>query len=150
MKIRVIGTASVMVAVLASCGTVTRGKTEDVTIKSVPEDASIRTSIGQYCPRSPCTFSVARKTAFTAFAEKPGYKTGSVEITTKVQGGGAAGYAGNVILGGVIGIGVDAATGANLDHTPNPATIVLEPVGKPSASPKKPKAGRSPKTTPIS
>ncbi len=150
MKIQLLGAAAITVALLSSCGTVTRGKTEDVTIKAVPEDASIRTSIGQYCPRSPCTFSVARKTAFTAFAEKPGYKTGSVEITTKVQGGGAAGYAGNVILGGVIGIGVDAATGANLDHTPNPATIVLEPTGNAAATPKKLKPGRVQKTAPIS
>jgi hypothetical protein len=40
----------------------------------------------------------------------------------------AGGFAGNVIIGGVIGMGVDAVSGATLDHYPNPATIVLEPV----------------------
>ena len=49
-----------------------------------------------------------------------------------------------------IGIGVDAATGANLDHTPNPATIVLEPTGKASAPPKKLGPSRVQRAAPIS
>ncbi|MFH1796312.1 MAG: hypothetical protein ABIF45_17620 [Pseudomonadota bacterium] len=71
---------------------------------------------------------MSRKTELTAFAERPGYKPGSIFIGTKVAGGGAAGVAGNVILGGAIGVGVDIATGAALDHYPNPAHIVLAPV----------------------
>ena len=132
-------------ALLASCGTITRGKSESVTITSEPADAAISTSTGQYCPRSPCTITVERKKEFTAFAEKPGYDKGSIEIKTKVSGGGAAGMAGNVLIGGVIGIGVDAATGASLDHTPNPAHIILirtgspKPVAsQPNKSPKRP------------
>lgn len=57
-------------------------------------------------------------------------KRGSIEIKTKVVGAGAAGFAGNVLIGGVIGMGVDAATGAALDHYPNPAHIELVPLGK--------------------
>lgn len=131
---------------LASCGSITRGSTENVTITSTPDDAKISTSMGQYCPRSPCTIEVKRKTEFTAFAEKPGYEKGSIEIKTKVGGGGAAGFAGNVLVGGVIGMGVDAATGAALDHYPNPAHIDLKPLGvapakSKSAAPKKAATG---------
>lgn len=32
----------------------------------------------------------------------------------------------NIVLGGIIGIGVGAATGAALDHYPKPANISLE------------------------
>lgn len=116
------------VAVLSSCGSITRGTTENVTITATPDDAKISTSAGQYCPRSPCTINVKRRGDFTAFAEKDGYEKGSIEIKTKVGGGGAAGFAGNVLIGGVIGMGVDAATGAALDHYPNPAHIELKPL----------------------
>ncbi|ODN67823.1 hypothetical protein [Methylobrevis pamukkalensis] len=47
-----------------------------------------------------------------------------------------AGTAGNIILGGVIGVGVDAVTGATLSHTPNPVIIALQPIDpKSSATP---------------
>ncbi len=124
MNIRILAACSVILA-LSSCGSITRGTTENVTITAIPEDAKISTSTGQYCPRSPCTLEVKRKTEFTAFAEKEGYEKGSLEIKTKIGGGGAAGFAGNVIVGGVIGMGVDAVTGAALDHYPNPAHIDL-------------------------
>jgi hypothetical protein len=35
--------------------------------------------------------------------------------------------AGNVLLGGVIGLGVDMYSGASQDLTPNPVTLKLEP-----------------------
>jgi hypothetical protein len=47
-------------------------------------------------------------------------------VTNKVGGAGGAGMAGNVILGGLIGAGVDVATGAMLDLVPNPLVIKLE------------------------
>ncbi|GGB08541.1 hypothetical protein GCM10011491_40700 [Brucella endophytica] len=131
-------------SVLSGCGSITRGTTENVTITSRPDDAKISTSTGQSCPRSPCTIEVKRRTEFTAFAEKEGYKKGSVEIKTKVAGGGAAGLAGNVLVGGVIGVGVDAATGAALDHYPNPAHIELVPLEKSApAKATKPKKKKS-------
>lgn len=126
MNLRALLFISLIAPTLAGCGTIVRGTTETVTVNAVPMDAAIKTSNGRYCPRSPCTFEVDRKEAFTAFAEHPEYHPGSMEIKTKVSGEGAAGMAGNVLLGGVIGIGVDAATGATLDHYPNPAMIVLE------------------------
>jgi len=49
-------------------------------------------------------------------------------------GGGAAGFAGNVLIDGIVGMGVDAATGSALEHYPNPVSVTLEPLvlrGKP-------------------
>ena len=48
-------------------------------------------------------------------------------MDTRFSGKGAAGMAGNVIVGGVIGVGVDAVSGATLDHYPNPVIFKLEP-----------------------
>lgn len=132
MKTGVIG--ALAACCVAGCGTVTRGTTESVSITSEPADATIRTSLGHSCPQSPCTIEVSRKTKFTAFAEKEGFKPGSIFVDTKVAGAGAAGVAGNLIIGGVVGIGVDVATGAALDHYPNPAQIRLAPVDSPEAS----------------
>jgi hypothetical protein len=129
MKLNILVVLATVTA-LSGCGSITRGTTESVTITSTPDDAKISTSTGQYCPRSPCTINVSRRGDFTAFAEKDGYEKGSIEIKTKVAGAGAAGFAGNVLIGGVIGMGVDAATGAALDHYPNPAHIELKSLAR--------------------
>ena len=132
---------------LASCGSITRGTEESVTITSEPADARISTSIGNSCPSSPCTFKAKRRTEFTAYAEKPGYEKGSIDIKTKVSGKGATGMAGNVLVGGIVGIGIDSATGAALDHYPNPAHIILKPVGGQPQPVVKPKGGKAGKPT---
>ncbi|MGO4571063.1 hypothetical protein [Microvirga sp. 2TAF3] len=49
-------------------------------------------------------------------------------IQTRVAGAGAAGFAGNVLIGGIVGMGVDAATGSTLEHYPNPVTASLAPL----------------------
>src|SRR5207253_1980159 len=64
---------------------------------------------------------------------KPGYKPAQVTVTHKVAGAGAAGVAGNVLVGGLIGIGVDTYTGAAMDLVPNPVQLSLEPVDPPPA-----------------
>ena len=117
----------------ASCATVTRGTTEDVTINTTPLDAKVVTSLNHTCLTNPCVVKVARKESFQVTASHPGYRTQTVNVATKVSGNGAAGLAGNIIIGGIIGVGVDAATGAARDHTPNPVIINLERVGSQKA-----------------
>lgn len=119
--------SAVASALLSSCGSITRGTTEPVYLSARPADAKITTSLGHSCV-SPCTITVDRKTSLTAYAERPGYERGVIQIGTKVSGAGATGFAGNILLGGVIGMGVDAATGAAKDHYPNPAQFVLQPI----------------------
>lgn len=87
---------------------------------------------GYACPLTPCTVEVGRSDEFTANFTKAGYQPQTVFVRTKVVGSGAAGMAGNVLLGGVIGIGVDAATGAAYDHFPNPVSVTLVPDALPS------------------
>lgn len=138
---------------LAGCASVVRGTSEDVRIETTPADAVITTSLGNGCPASPCVVSVKRKLAFSVTATREGYETAIVEVKTKVSGEGAAGFAGNVVAGGVIGMGVDAVNGAALDHVPNPVIIVMTPTGtiaplqvpdkpapKPEPKPAKPQA----------
>lgn len=144
MRILVAGIA----LALGGCATITRGTEEIVMFQSDPPGALVRTSIGLGCPETPCGFTVARKLPFVATLSKPGYKDQTVEVISEMSVNGGAGLAGNVLFGGVIGIGTDAATGATLDHKPNPVSVVLEPVAPPvSPPPLKPsgkKLGKSP------
>lgn len=126
MKIMVVAAGALL---LGGCATITRGTTSDVQVKSTPEDADVRTSYGVTC-RTPCTLKVPRKDEFSVTISKPGYDSQTVDIKTKVAGTGAAGFAGNIILGGVVGMVTDAATGATLEHFPNPVDVVLYPEGK--------------------
>jgi hypothetical protein len=88
----------------------------------------VRTSVGFACDATPCTFKIPRKGAFDVTITKPGYKTVNTRVETQIAGAGAAGLAGNVLAGGVIGIGVDAMSGASLEHKPNPLKVTLEKV----------------------
>lgn len=122
------GAVLVLCAILASCASVTRGTTETVKVYASPEGALIATSIGLTCNTSPCLLEVSRKTEFTVTVSKEGYKDQTVHVSTVVAPGGVAGMAGNVLVGGVIGVGVDAVSGATLDHIPNPVLVELVPI----------------------
>lgn len=114
--------------VLAGCGTVTRGTSENVEVYYDPPKTRVTTNIGSICDISPCSLKVSRKKDFVVKAELAGYKPQTVEVKSKTAPGGAAGLAGNVLVGGVIGAGVDLASGAMLSHYPNPVVIEMEPV----------------------
>lgn len=133
------------VALMAGgCATVTRGTTDQITVTSEPSGARVTTSLQQSCI-SPCTFTVALKDEFIVSIAADGYKTQEVPVKTEIAGRGAAGFAGNLLLGGPIGMGVDAATGSTLEHVPNPVNVTLEKLGpapKVTAS-KKPKSSKT-------
>ncbi|MEO9465824.1 hypothetical protein, partial [Sulfitobacter pontiacus] len=112
------------------CATVTRGTTESVQFSSTPDGARVKTSLGTECT-TPCEMEIERKQKFEAVFTL-GNDVRRVMVGTQVQEGGAAGLAGNVLIGGVIGIGVDAATGASLNHIPNP---VVADFTKPAPQP---------------
>jgi hypothetical protein len=48
------------------------------------------------------------------------------------------------LLGGVIGMGVDAATGAATDHKPNPVIVTMQPSTPARARPSAPRKPRPP------
>ena len=79
---------------------------------------------------TPCTLQAGRKDEFTVIITKPGYHTTEIPVTTRVATAGAVGFAGNAILGGLVGMAADAATGAALEHFPNPVSVTLVPLKK--------------------
>jgi hypothetical protein len=127
-------------AILAGCATVTRGTTNQIQIRSEPSGAQVATSLAHNC-MTPCTINVSRKDEFSITMTLPGYRTEKIEVGTRVAGAGVAGFAGNVIIGGVVGMGVDAVTGSTLEHYPNPVVVTLQrdmpppAVGRPGRPP---------------
>lgn len=122
--------AALFAASLGGCATVTRGTTGQITVNSEPAGAEAKSSIGHACSSTPCTWEVNRKSEFIVSFSKPGYQDTQIPVQTRVTGAGAAGFAGNVLVGGVIGMGVDAATGSTLEHYPNPVMASLVPLKK--------------------
>jgi hypothetical protein len=122
--------AIIALPALAGCGTVTRGTTEQVQILSNPPDAVATTSLGHSC-RTPCTLTIGRKDEFTVSVRKDGFEPAQVPVTTEVAGAGGAAFAGNLLVGGIVGMGTDAITGAALDHAPNPVSVALAPEAPP-------------------
>ena len=114
-----------------ACGSNVRGTTEQVSFISEPAGASMTTNMKYSCPATPCTLEVERSDEFNATFSKPGYRSATIPVRTKVVTKGAAGFAGNLLAGGVVGMGVDAYTGAAMDHDPNPVVARLSPAAAP-------------------
>lgn len=111
---------------LSGCATITRGTSEAWMVDSRPPGALVELSTGQRCV-TPCTLQLTRKHSFTVTLRKDGYRTVTTQVVSQVAGAGAAGMAGNVLVGGIIGAGVDAASGATKELKPNPLFVELEP-----------------------
>jgi hypothetical protein len=118
----------------AACATVTRGTSEAWTVETDPSGATVKTTAGFACDATPCTFKMPRKSEFDVTITKAGYKTVSTHVTHQTAGAGAAGMAGNVIVGGLIGVGVDAVSGATQEIKPNPLVVKLEAEGVTTAA----------------
>ena len=136
---------------LGGCASVTRGTTENISISSTPSGVEAVVS-GLEVPTTcttPCAVVVKRNADISITFQKEGYEPQIVPLSRDIPGSGAAGFAGNLLLGGVIGMGVDAATGAATDHKPNPVIVTMQPSAPPRArppAPKKPRAAPAPDT----
>lgn len=113
-----------LMAALGGCATLTRGTQDDVAVVSDPPGASVATSIGVGCAATPCSVTVARDAVFSVTIAKEGYASQTVAVATRLSGTGAALATENLATAG-LGLAVDAATGAALEHVPNPVSVVL-------------------------
>ncbi len=115
---------------LSGCATVTRGTKDTLVVESTPSGASVRLTNGM-SGRTPTSFMLPRKHAVVVTIEKEGYETATVNVTPQISGAGAAGMAGNVLVGGLVGAVVDPLSGAMKDLRPNPIKVTLTPLAVP-------------------
>ena|SRR5882757_3129899 len=140
-----------LAAALGGCASVTRGTTENISIASTPSGAEATIS-GLEVPTAcvtPCAIVAKRSADISISFAKPGFETEIVTLIKEVPATGAAGFAGNIVAGGLVGMGVDAVTGAAQDHKPNPVIVTLQPI-RPLAPaiPARPR-GKPPKLAPA-
>jgi hypothetical protein len=132
------------VLILNSCATITRGVHEKLKVQSDPSGATVTLSTGEKGV-TPATFvEKRRRDTFTVTVSKAGYVSQTVTVQSKAGGTGGTAMAGNLLLGGAIGMGVDAGTGAYDSLYPNPVSVKLEPVGGKTKTSRKKSSSSSP------
>jgi hypothetical protein len=132
MRIVTLGSLAAASILLSGCATITRGTNQNFVVESSPSEANVKLSTGQTCV-TPCTLRMKRKSEFAVTVSKDGYQTQEAKVHGVVKGGGAAGAAGNVIFGGVIGAAIDGSNGALMNLTPNPLKVTLAPIASAAA-----------------
>jgi hypothetical protein len=96
------------------CATMTKGTTQSIAINSSPSGATVIID-GMPMGQTPLTISLARSSNHSGVLSLAGYDDAAFTITRKFTNT----TFGNILFGGLIGVGVDAASGANYDLTPD-------------------------------
>ena len=113
--------------VLGACATIVEGSDQTVTVITEPPGAVCSftragTTIGVANP-TPSTVSLEKsKDNISLLCEKDGYFNGAAALSSEFK----AMTFGNIIFGGIIGVGVDAASGAMHEY-PESITVILSP-----------------------
>jgi hypothetical protein len=110
LKLAAIGGA--LVFALSGCASIIKGSSQDIAISSPPADGAtctLTSKEGSWTVTTPGIVKVDKsKEDVQIVCKKPGWRDGVATIPSDFEGW----TLGNLILGGVIGLGVDAATGA--------------------------------------
>ena len=111
----------------SGCATITKGTQQTITISTDPTGAAcnLTRDAKPLAVVNPTPGSIPIEKAMGSIAiqcKKPGYKDAAGALASEFQ----AWTFGNIILGGLIGIAVDAASGAMHEY-PTMVTITLEP-----------------------
>ncbi|WP_036281768.1 hypothetical protein [Methylocystis sp. ATCC 49242] len=118
---------------LAGCATMTRGTTQAVAINTPGAPGATCTltspSVGRQMVTTPGVVTLAKgASAVSVRCSKECYSEGNGMLASSMDGM----TAGNIVVGGVVGLGVDAATGAMNQYAPQ-ADILMMPDGSCSA-----------------
>lgn len=113
---------------LAGCATIIKGTTQSVSIDTPPVEGAHCTLVnseGTWYITSPGSVVVHKtKNDLNVTCTKEGYQDAAVVVASHFNGA----TVGNVIAGGLIGVGIDAASGANYEYAPA-TSIPMLPVG---------------------
>lgn len=112
---------------LGGCASVIKGGSQSIAISSPPVSGAtctLTSAQGNWTVITPGAVEVSRsKEDVQVRCVKPGYQDGVATIPSSFEGW----TVGNLLLGGVIGVGVDAATGA-INEYPNAFQVPMQPI----------------------
>jgi hypothetical protein len=117
-----------LAVLLAACATITKGTTQVVAVNTPGVNGASCTltspAIGSLTVVTPDTISLPKASDnISVRCTKQCYQDGAGVISSNMEGM----VAGNIILGGVIGLGVDAVSGAMNKYTPE-IQVAMTPV----------------------
>jgi hypothetical protein len=133
-RLRAAGAAAALPLLLASCATVIAGTTQEIAIETDPSGASCGFTRGNegavVSVQTPGKVTVQRrKEVMQVTCTRDGYEPATETVESTYNGA----TVGNVLLGGLIGVAVDAASGANNSY-PDRIMIVMTPSSFPDAA----------------
>ena len=96
----------ILAGVLSSCGTIVNGTHQDVLINSNVEGATVKVDGVPY-GKTPLQTELKRTTGHVVQLSAEGYETAAVVVHNEMSWW----FAGNILLGGLIGMGVDCISG---------------------------------------
>jgi hypothetical protein len=108
------------ILVLAACASIIHGSRQQVSISSTPSNARVTVN-GQPQGATPVVVRLKRKDLHTVRLELEGYQPVEIPLRRKVSGW----VWGNIVFGGLIGLAVDAGTGAMYKLTPEQVVTTL-------------------------
>ncbi len=109
------------------CATVIHGTTQKIPVSSDPSGANITIAGEDAKYTTPCQVELKRKHDHVLKFEKEGCEPTSVEVKHVMSGA----VAGNILVGGLIGVGIDASNGATFRLTPETINVTLKKVDPP-------------------
>ncbi len=107
---------------LVGCATIVTGTSSDVSFQSDPSEAEIEIN-GQDRGETPTTISLDSDRAYTVELSLEGYEDETIQLKKSTSGW----LAGNIVLGGIPGLIIDAATGGMYVLKPENANATLDP-----------------------
>ncbi|PCJ71884.1 MAG: hypothetical protein COA62_04800 [Rhodobiaceae bacterium] len=119
-----------VVAALGGCSTIVNGSSQQISVQTPNANGAsceLKSPDGQYFVTTPGTVTVSKsKHDLAVKCTKDGFSDGITTISSTFEGM----TLGNVLIGGVIGVGVDAASGA-MNQYPNSIQVQMQKL-KPS------------------
>jgi hypothetical protein len=118
-----------LLVISSGCATIIHGTTQDIGITTDPSDADLLVD-GSERYKSPTKITLKRKDDHMVEITKDGYQKENINIKSVISGV----VAGNLLAGGLIGIGIDALSGGASRLVPESFDIRLRPLTSQSSS----------------
>jgi hypothetical protein len=114
--------ALVLLIANSGCGAIFNGTRQTITATSAPDAAMVSASPGNFQYTTPASFDLERKNEYLLTFTKEGYSPATFQTKKSLQGGIVVL---DVLFTGLIGVIVDAATGAWFKLSPEAATVAM-------------------------
>lgn len=115
--------ALALVLALSGCATIINGTSQSVDFRSDPPGARVYVD-GVARGETPFEADVKRKQEHEVRFELEGYESYDVQLDRTVS----PWLAGNILIGGLIGLGIDALSGGMYQVSPSSVGVILEPL----------------------